>query len=100
VSSIYPSAFRTAMGGNLAVVAGEGTPYAAPTRHYFEGLSQRIENGPSDLSPVVAAVIDAATNPDPALRYPVAPHLADVLAPTLSALDALHQRELGASRQA
>jgi NAD(P)-dependent dehydrogenase (short-subunit alcohol dehydrogenase family) len=94
VSSIYPSAFHTAMSGNMAVVAGEGTPYAAPTRHYFEGLSQRIQNGPSDLSPVVDAVIDAATNPEPLLRYPVAPHLKDVLAPALSALDALHVREL------
>ena len=39
VSSVYPSAFHTSMGGNLTRVAGEGTPYAEPTRAYFEGLS-------------------------------------------------------------
>jgi NAD(P)-dependent dehydrogenase (short-subunit alcohol dehydrogenase family) len=95
VSSVYPSAFHTSMGGNLTCVAGEGTPYAEPTRAYFEGLSQRIQNGPTDLTPVVNAVIAAATDADPALRYPVAPHLADVLSPALEALDALHQREIG-----
>lgn len=94
VSSIYPSAFRTSMGGNLTLVAGEGTPYAEPTRAYFEGLSQRMANGPSDLSSVVNAVITAATDPDPALRYPVAPHLADVLSPALQSLADLHEREV------
>jgi NAD(P)-dependent dehydrogenase (short-subunit alcohol dehydrogenase family) len=94
VSSVYPSAFHTAMGDNMAVVAGEGTPYAAPTRAYFDGLSQRIQTGPSDLSPVVDAVIEAATSPDPKLRYPVAPHLTPVLEPALTALEALHEREL------
>ena len=80
--------------GNLTLAAAEGTPYAESTRAYFEGLSSRIENGPTDLSPVVNAVIAAATDADPALRYPVAPHLAEVLNPTLEALDVLHQREI------
>ena len=100
VSSVYPSAFRTAMGQNNIVFAGEQTPYAGATRAYFEGLSQRIQNGPSDLSPVVNAVIDAATNLDPPLRYLVAPHLTDVLTPAIDALESLHERELGASRRA
>jgi NAD(P)-dependent dehydrogenase (short-subunit alcohol dehydrogenase family) len=93
VSSVYPSAFHTAMGDNMALVGAEGTPYAAPTRAYFEGLSQRIQNGPADLSPVVDAVIEAATSPDPNLRYAVAPHLKAVLDPALTVLDALHARE-------
>ncbi|MBV8715339.1 MAG: SDR family oxidoreductase [Chloroflexi bacterium] len=104
VSSVYPSAFRTAMSGNNTVILGEGTPYAEATSAYRAGLSERIRNGPSDLSPVVNAVIDAADNPDPLLRYPVAPHLAEVLGPALDALDALHQREMsmtpGVSRRA
>jgi NAD(P)-dependent dehydrogenase (short-subunit alcohol dehydrogenase family) len=106
VSSVYPSAFRTAMSENNAVARGEGTAYAEPTQAYFEGLSGRIRNGPTDLSPVVNAVIEAATSPDPALRYLVAPHLADVLSPAFDALEALHERELKttprvpASRQA
>jgi NAD(P)-dependent dehydrogenase (short-subunit alcohol dehydrogenase family) len=100
VSSVYPSAFRTAMSANNTIVTGEGTPYYEATRAYHQGLSERIRNGPSDLSPVVNAVIDAATNSDPPLRYPVAPHLKDVLAPALDALDELHDREVGLSRQA
>src|SRR5207248_8431281 len=86
VSSVYPSAFHTAMADNLAVVAGEGTPYAEPTRAYFAGLSQRIENGPTDLPPVADAVIDAATTTDPPLRHPGAPQLAEVLEPARAAL--------------
>ncbi|HEY1294629.1 MAG TPA: hypothetical protein VGJ60_16250, partial [Chloroflexota bacterium] len=62
---------------------------SSPTRTP-EGLSQRIANGPSDLSPVVNAVISAATEADPALRYPVAPHLTEVLNPALHALADLH----------
>jgi NAD(P)-dependent dehydrogenase (short-subunit alcohol dehydrogenase family) len=95
VSSVYPSAFRTAMRENNTVIAGEGTAYAEPTRTYFEGLAQRSRNGGTDLSPVVDAVIDAATNPDPPLRYLVAPHLTEVLSPAISALDQLHEREIG-----
>jgi NAD(P)-dependent dehydrogenase (short-subunit alcohol dehydrogenase family) len=94
VSSVYPSAFRTSMGQNNTVILGEGTAYAQPTRAYREGLAQRTRNGPTNLSPVVDAIVDAATNPDPPLRYLVAPHLVDVLAPAMTALDQLHEREI------
>ena len=100
VSSVYPSAFRTSMSQNNTVILGEGTAYFEPTQAYRQGLSARIQNGPSDLSPVVNAVIDAATNPDPPLRYLVAPHLAEVLQPAVDVLEGLHERELGVSRRA
>jgi NAD(P)-dependent dehydrogenase (short-subunit alcohol dehydrogenase family) len=100
VSSVYPSAFHTAMADKLDLASGEGTPYAGPTGAYFRGLSKRIQEGPSDLSPVVNAVIEAATASDPKLRYVVAPHLAEVLTPAVAALDALHDREVALSRQA
>jgi NAD(P)-dependent dehydrogenase (short-subunit alcohol dehydrogenase family) len=64
------------------------------------GLTQRIQRGPADLSPVVNAVVEAATSADPKPRYPVAPHLSDVLEPALAALEALHQREISLSRPA
>jgi hypothetical protein len=54
-----------------------------------------VRGGPTDLSPVVNAVLEAATSDDPQLRYLVAPHLAEVLTPAMQALDALHQREVG-----
>jgi NAD(P)-dependent dehydrogenase (short-subunit alcohol dehydrogenase family) len=93
-SSVMPSAFQTAMGGNLHTQFGDGTAYEASTREYFAGLSSRIRNGPSDLSPVADAVIEAATAKDPKPRYLVAPHLADVLGPVVDGLERLHEREV------
>jgi NAD(P)-dependent dehydrogenase (short-subunit alcohol dehydrogenase family) len=94
VSSVMPSAFQTAMSGNLRTDFAPGTAYEAVTRDYFAGLSARIKNGPSDLSPVADAVIEAATAADPKPRYLVAPHLADVLDPVLDDLERLHAREV------
>ncbi len=90
VSAVLPSAFRTDIAGNMRLQAGEGTPYAEPTRAYYEGLKQRIEQGPVDLSPVTDAVIDAATNPEPRHIYLVAPRLADTLGPIVESLERLH----------
>jgi NAD(P)-dependent dehydrogenase (short-subunit alcohol dehydrogenase family) len=97
VSSVYPSAFHTAIADNMPTVIQPESPYAGPTAAYRDGITARIVNGPTDLGPVVDAVLDAATNPEPRLRYLVAPHLADVLTPTLDNLDALHQREMAAT---
>jgi NAD(P)-dependent dehydrogenase (short-subunit alcohol dehydrogenase family) len=104
VSSVYPSAFHTAIADNMRVVTGAGSPYADSTEAYRAALIGRIQGGPSDLSPVVDAVVEAATSADPRLRYLVAPHLAAVLDPAFAALDALHEREIpltpGLSRSA
>ena len=94
VSSVYPSAFHTAIADNMRVVSGAGSPYAESTQAYQAALTGRIQGGPSDLSPVVDAVVEAATSADPRLRYLVAPHLAAVLDPAFAALDALHAREI------
>lgn len=96
VSSVYPSAYHTAMADNMDAVLGDGAtaPYAEVTAEYRQGLSTRITSGPSDLSPVVNAIIDGATADEPHLRYLIAPHLTDVLGPTLANLHSLHEREL------
>jgi NAD(P)-dependent dehydrogenase (short-subunit alcohol dehydrogenase family) len=98
VSAVLPSAYRTAISGNMQLRAGEGTPYEQPTRRYHAGLTQRIAEGPADLSPVVEAVIDAATNAQPRHLYLVAPRLAEVLQPVADSLEALHTREVEATR--
>jgi hypothetical protein len=54
----------------------------------------RIRHGPSDLSPVVDAVLAAATSDDPRPRDLVAPHLASVLGPLIQTLEELHAREV------
>lgn len=93
-SSVLPSAFQTSITDNMAMAFDDASPYASAAREYYAGLSARVRNGPSDLSPVAAAVVEAATSEDPRPRYLVAPHLADVLGPLVSTLDQLHQREL------
>jgi NAD(P)-dependent dehydrogenase (short-subunit alcohol dehydrogenase family) len=94
VSSVLPSAFNTGVGANLRLAFGKGTEYESATRRYYEGLRGRIESGPRDLSPVVDAVIEAATTEHPRLRYLVAPHLAAVLGPVVAELEKLHEREV------
>jgi NAD(P)-dependent dehydrogenase (short-subunit alcohol dehydrogenase family) len=94
VSSVMPSAFHTPMAGNLRTALDEPAEYASAAREYLAGLTARIEGGPSDLSPVVQAVIEAATAADPRPRYLVAPHLADTLGPLVDSLERLHDREV------
>jgi NAD(P)-dependent dehydrogenase (short-subunit alcohol dehydrogenase family) len=93
-SSVLPSAFQTRITDNMSTAFDDDSPYASAAREYYAGLSARVRNGPSDLSPVAAAVVEAATSEDPLQRYLVAPHLADVLGPLVSTLEQLHQREL------
>jgi NAD(P)-dependent dehydrogenase (short-subunit alcohol dehydrogenase family) len=99
VSSVMPSAFQTAFAGNMDANFADGTEYEAATKEYYEGLKSRIENGPTDLSPVANAVIDAATNPGPRQRYLIAPHLASILDPLIDMLEEIHQREASLAPQ-
>ncbi|HLI21882.1 MAG TPA: hypothetical protein VKV32_12230, partial [Stellaceae bacterium] len=48
----------------------------------------------ADLSPVVEAVIAAATHPDPRPRYAVGKGMAEMLEPALAALETLHRFDL------
>jgi NAD(P)-dependent dehydrogenase (short-subunit alcohol dehydrogenase family) len=98
-SSVCPSAFHTPMADHLQAEISDG-PYAAPASAYYAGLTDRIRNGPSDLSPVVDAVLEAATSDDPRPRYLVAPHLASVLEPLVATLETLHEREVSLAPKA
>ncbi len=94
VSSVLPSAFRTAMGDKLHLAHAEGDAYHQAALSYMEGLRARIESGPADLTPVVDAVLEAVTADDPRQRYLVAPHLREVLGPVMTELEKLHDREV------
>jgi NAD(P)-dependent dehydrogenase (short-subunit alcohol dehydrogenase family) len=98
VSAILPSAYHTAIAGNMTLHPGEDSPYEKATRGYHAGLTKRITEGPADLAPVVEAVLDAAMSPEPRHLYLVAPHLAGVLQPVVDSLEALHQREVELTR--
>ena len=48
----------------------------------------------TDLAPVVEAVIEAATHPDPKTRYVVGKGMAEMLAPVVRELDKLQEFDL------
>jgi len=98
VSAILPSAYKTEIAGNMTLAADERTVYEKASRGYFAGLTQRIIEGPADLSPVVDAVLHAATSEQPRHMYLVAPRLAEVLQPLVDGLEKLHEHEMELTR--
>lgn len=95
VSSVLPGPFKTALSGNMQSADDVGGPYEESTRQYLEGLRGRLENGPSDLTPVVAAVLHAATDPSPQVRYVVGSEvITGLLTPVCDQLAVLHEREV------
>ncbi len=97
-SAILPGAYRTPIADKMRLQPGEGSAYEQPARRYHAGLTERIRSGPADLSPVVEAILDAATNPEPRHLYLVAPRLAEVLQPVVDSLEHLHAREVEMTR--
>ena len=93
VVSILPSAFNTAMAGNIRVV-DDDPAYTSATHRYVEGLRSRIRNGPVDLSPVSAAVLHAVDDADPPPRFLVGGGMAVTLAPLVESLAQLHDQQL------
>ena len=98
VASILPSAFNTAIGGNLRVI-DYVPPYKEPTKRYLQGLQTRIRNGPVDLSPVSDAVLSAVEDEDPQPRYLVGGGMAMTLAPLGQSLAALHAEQVAATAE-
>lgn len=93
VASILPSAFNTSIGENMRVIDTDPA-YRTSTKRYAEGLRNRISDGPADLSPVSAAVIEAAESADPQVRYLVGGGMAVTLAPLAQTLSGLHDDQL------
>jgi NAD(P)-dependent dehydrogenase (short-subunit alcohol dehydrogenase family) len=89
VSAVLPGAFETEI-LSRAPARGTGGPYAAAVDDYRAGLAQRLEDGGSDYSRVVDAVVAAATEDDPRLRYLVAgERMTTLLGPIVEQLEAL-----------
>ena len=71
VTSVAPVQYGTDIGENTPTPSID-TPYGAePAKQYSDW--KRIMMGRADISPVINAIVEAATTPDPKLRYLVAP---------------------------
>lgn len=73
VTSVAPGGFGTALTGNTATPSAETVYGEGPTKRY-DTWKAMLEGSP-DISPVVEAIVEAATTSDPKLRYLVTSEL-------------------------
>lgn len=71
VTAVAPAAYGSALGTN-ANTPDAGTPYGHAPLSRYEAWITTLQDR-TDISPVVEAIVVAATAPDPKLRYLVAP---------------------------
>ena len=88
VISVLPGQFKTSI-GEKRLVSENSTPYQPVAAAMAKARASRAGDVLADLSPVVNAVIVAATTPDPKTRYTVGKGMAEMLAPVIGELDKL-----------
>lgn len=71
VTSVAPAAYGTGLGKNSSPPAA-GTPYSNEAIKRYEAWTATMD-GRTDISPVVEAIVEAATTVDPKQRYLVTP---------------------------
>jgi len=87
---LMPGPFKTALPQN-SLDRAPSPPYAAINRSFAEKFDAMEAKAPEDLSPVVDAVLAAATDADPAIRYPAGTDAVHILPPILQALAPLQK---------
>lgn len=90
VVSVMPGPFKTAL-PQKSLDRAASPPYAAAAASFnahFDGLEAKA---PEDMTPVVAAALAAATDPDPQLRYPAGTEVVHILPPILQAVAPLEK---------
>ena len=90
VACLMPGPFKTLLPQN-SQDRDASLPYAAISKHFSTGFDAMEANAPQDLTPVIAAALAAATDPDPAIRYAVGTDAIPILAPILQSLAPLQQ---------
>ncbi|WP_226016483.1 SDR family oxidoreductase [Novosphingobium sp. FKTRR1] len=99
VVSVMPGPFKTAL-PQKSLDREASAPYAAAAAQFntnFDGLEARA---PDDISPVVAAALAAATDPEPQLRYPAGTEVVHILQPILQAVAPMEKIGLHLTGQA
>ena len=90
VACVMPGPFKTALPHN-SLDREASLPYAAISKRFHATFDAMEAKAPEDLTPVVNAVMAAATDPDPAIRYPAGTEAIAILPPILQALAPLQQ---------
>jgi len=90
VACVMPGPFKTSLPQN-SLDRAASLPYAAITGHFNATFDAMEAKAPEDLTPVVNAALAAATDPDPAIRYPAGTDAIAILPPILQSLAPLQQ---------
>ena len=93
VASVLPGQFRTAI-GEKRLMSATSPAYETVASAMAKAREKRAGDVLTDLSPVVDAVIEAATHPDPKTRYVVGKGMAEMLAPVVGELEKLQAFDL------
>jgi NAD(P)-dependent dehydrogenase (short-subunit alcohol dehydrogenase family) len=93
VISVLPGQFKTSIGVKR-LQSGLSAPYQALSDTMARARAKRATDVLTDLSPVVNAVIEAATHPNPKPRYVVGKGMAEMLAPAMAELHKLYEFDM------
>ena len=99
VTCLMPGPFKTSLPQN-SLDCDASPPYAAIAARFNATFDAMEAKAPEDLTPVVNAALAAATDPDPAIRYPAGTDKVVVLPPILQSLAPLQQLGLHLTGQA
>ena len=90
VACVMPGPFKTALPQN-SLDRDASVPYAAISKRFCATFDAMEAKAPQDLTPVVNAILAAATDPDPAIRYTAGTDAIAILPPILQSLAPLQQ---------
>jgi NAD(P)-dependent dehydrogenase (short-subunit alcohol dehydrogenase family) len=93
VVSVLPGQFKTSI-GEKRLTGKLGEAYEGVSNAMTKARQQRAGDVLTDLSPVVNAVIEGATHPDPKTRYAVGKGMAEMLEPVIRELNVLQEFDL------
>jgi hypothetical protein len=93
-----PGPFKTALPQN-SLDRDPSPPYAAINQAFAAKFGAMEAHAPGDLTPVIAAALAAATDPDPGIRYTAGTDAIAILPPILQALAPLQQIGLNLTGQ-
>lgn len=99
VACLMPGPFKTAL-PQKSMDCASSPPYATIAARFNAAFDAMEAKAPDDLSPVANAALAAATDADPALRYPAGTDKIVVLPPILQSLAPLQQHGLHLTGQA
>jgi len=98
VACVMPGPFKTALPQN-SLDRDPSPPYAAINQAFAAKFGAMEAHAPGDLTPVIAAALAAATDPDPGIRYTAGTDAIAILPPILQALAPLQQIGLNLTGQ-